>query len=552
MSDRTRNRINAAFDDELSGAAVPPGLRAVSIRAAVTAPKSRSHAPELLALVAAVLVLATIATLVVGTRLAHNNPLPAGTTVPPAPIANAASAFDQAHGQLVIFGGNTGSNPPTNQTWTWDGKYWRQLHPSTSPSARSGAVMAFDSVRNKVILYGGSVLKQPSSSRGCCNLVAVYDTWTWDGATWHQMHPSHQPVLDGFEQASAMQFDPVTKRVALFGLSGSATPGTAPTPELWTWNGSDWQKQPTAAGMPISPAPLMNDGQHLLLLETGMTGGRYVTQTWEWGGDNFGWAVLKPSANLPVTLGFVSAAYDPGRKQLVLLTGGDTWTWDGSIAKWMRQHPALQPQAGGYMAYVHSLHAVVSWGDRMASVDNEMFAWDGSNWKLFAPGSAVWPTANGKGGFTIRMTADTAASTIRLNVKNTRPVLLPTSLPSGGPWDALVSVTPDDFNVQYDSDQRDKTIELCICAANPPPGTGPNVKDIRVRFRNALALKYGTSGYAEYFVYDTTDPQSQRWLMWLEPGSAKSSVDYNGGVYYFLSASGLTDQEFWQTANSLR
>ena len=35
--------------------------------------------------------------------------------------------------------------------------------------------------------------------------------------------------------------------------------------------------------------------------------------------------------------------------------------------------------------------------------------------------------------------------------------------------------------------------------------------------------------------------------MWSEGGSPKS-----GGAPYFLSAVGLTDQEFWQVANSLK
>ena len=38
MSDPTRARINTAFDEELNAAPTPAGLRAMSVRAAVTAP----------------------------------------------------------------------------------------------------------------------------------------------------------------------------------------------------------------------------------------------------------------------------------------------------------------------------------------------------------------------------------------------------------------------------------------------------------------------------------------------------------------------------------
>lgn len=131
--------------------------------------------------------------------------------------------------------------------------------------------------------------------------------------------------------------------------------------------------------------------------------------------------------------------------------------------------------------------------------------------------------------------------------------MLPAFLPSGGPFDAFVSVTPDDFNIRYESDQRDKTITFGIVVANPPPGTGAHASDARVKFRNAIGLKYSPNGYAEYFVYDTTDPLSQRWLMWNEPGTMTASLPTgNNMVPYFLSAEGLTNAEFWQIANSLQ
>ena len=40
--------------------------------------------------------------------------------------------------------------------------------------------------------------------------------------------------------------------------------------------------------------------------------------------------------------------------------------------------------------------------------------------------------------------------------------------------------------------------------------------------------------------------------MWSEPGTMTNPELAGPGVPYFLSASGLTDSEFWQVANSLR
>jgi hypothetical protein len=233
----------------------------------------------------------------------------------------------------------------------------------------------------------------------------------------------------------------------------------------------------------------------------------------------------------------VSAAYDPQRGQLVVLTG-DTWTWDGST--WSRQHVTLQPSMG-YMVYVTALHEVVSWGDRSSSLDNEMFAWDGTNWKLIQPGTAVPPLNNGKGNDLGRMTPAAAEQIIRASVTNTHPVLLPQTLP--GVFEAQPSVSPDSFAVLYQSDLRDKEISMGTMVANPPPATDPHARLITFKFRGVTA---------QYQVYDTSSSRSMRWLMWNEPGTMTNSLSKAPGVPYFLSTGGLTDQEFWQVANSLR
>ena len=217
MSNSTRDRIAAAFDRELAESPVPPSLRTLAIREAVAAPRQRSNQPQLLALIAAILVVAVVATLVIGSHLLQSKPIPAGSTVPPPPRANASAAYDQAHGALVVFGGNTGPNPPVSETWTWDGKYWTHSHPAVSPSARYGAAMAYDSARHDIVLFGGTGLV-----KGKVGTTAAAETWAWDGSNWHEKHPLHAPAI-GYEwQGPSMQFDPITRTVLLFGFTDPA------------------------------------------------------------------------------------------------------------------------------------------------------------------------------------------------------------------------------------------------------------------------------------------------------------------------------------------
>lgn len=536
MSNPTRDRIAATFDRELEASPVPAGLRSRAVHAAVTAPRQQQvQPPRVLALVAAVLAIAVIATLVIGSHVLRSSvptrPSPASS--PPAPRSDASLVFDEAHGDLVLFGGQAGyggkavAQASVKDTWTWDGKNWTLHHSASAPPARSSAVMAYDAAHHDVVLFGGTALTATPAPGGPAYLN---DTWTWNGSTWKEQHPAHEPTFD-FSWPATMAFDPVSRTVFLFGFTKSTSGNvTNMRSETWSWGGADWA-QLSPSSSPQGTGAMVGGGTNLLLI---------AGQIWRWDGSN--WIGVGPLHNDATGLG--SAAYDPQRGQIVSLDGGDTWTWDGSA--WTRQHPQAQPQTAGYMAYFAPLHEVISWGDLWGNTNNDMWAWDGSTWNLVQRGTVAYPSPAGQLGPAAPAAAE---AYIRQNVTNTSPVLLPTWLPVT--MDATVDLTADFFNVRYRSDQRDKTITFGIVVANPPPG-GPGSSDTRVKFRNAVALKYAPAGYAEYFVYDTSSPTSARWLMWIEPGTMSNPQVAGPGVPYFLSATGLTDAEFWQVANSLK
>jgi M6 family metalloprotease-like protein len=67
-----------------------------------------------------------------------------------------AMVYDEARGQIVLFGGMAGATPVAdNQTWVWDGTNWRQMQPAVSPPARFGHAMAYDSALQEVVMFGG-------------------------------------------------------------------------------------------------------------------------------------------------------------------------------------------------------------------------------------------------------------------------------------------------------------------------------------------------------------------------------------------------------------
>ena len=288
MNDPTRASIANAFEEELAVAPVPAGLRPLSIRAAVGAPRPQSNRPVVLALVAVVVIVALVAALVVGSRaLRSTAPTPAGSTTPPPPRSVAAVAFDQAHGVMVLFGGSGDSGTgPRADTWTWDGKLWVQKHPAIHPQPGIGFAMAYDPAHRDVVLFGG--IAQVSPGKG--GQQAVDDTWTWDGSAWKEQHPAHEPAFGYDWAAPSMQFDPITGVVLMAGYTKATSEANAGIhAELWSWNGSDWRQlqSPTAEQ---SGAVLMPAGDRVLLV--GAT-------TWAW--DGSAWLALHPSVNIPLS-----------------------------------------------------------------------------------------------------------------------------------------------------------------------------------------------------------------------------------------------------------
>ena len=114
--------------------------------------------------------------------------------------------YDAARGRLVLFGGGHDAGSVVfNDTWEWNGENWllRKDLPA-SPSARWAFFMAYDEGCQRVVLFGGLT--------GTTN--QFNDTWTYDGKTWKQVASESQPLArwDG-----GMVYDSRNHRLVLFG-----------------------------------------------------------------------------------------------------------------------------------------------------------------------------------------------------------------------------------------------------------------------------------------------------------------------------------------------
>ena len=89
---------------------------------------------------------------------------------------------------MVLFGGLDKDHIyGLNDTWVWDGSNWTQQFPQASPPERYLHALAYDSAHGQVVLFGGD-------GAWDFNLdYFLYDTWLWDGSNWTEQFPQTRP-----------------------------------------------------------------------------------------------------------------------------------------------------------------------------------------------------------------------------------------------------------------------------------------------------------------------------------------------------------------------
>src|SRR5438094_769970 len=300
------------------------------------------------------------------------------TAVTPIPRNNAAVAYDEARGVVVVFGGRhyelingNWAVSDLGDTWTWDGRTWTQQQPTNKPPPRSFTTMAYHPGLGKVVLFGGWCLS-------CGDYLN--DTWEWDGSNWTKINT---PVAPPSRIGGSIAYDAAHNQFVLFGgqvVIGGVSQRVADT---WIFDGSNW----TQALLPASPTPRSGDANlmtyvpanHGLILFGGTTAGATTfNDTWLWDGTT--WNRLSPTNSPPPSFS-PSIVYDAASASAVLFRSeGETWTWDGQ--NW-QQAAALSPPSrfGSVYAYDAAVGKVLmySGANCLPQFDDE-YLWNGISW----------------------------------------------------------------------------------------------------------------------------------------------------------------------------
>ena len=258
-----------------------------------------------------------------------------------------AMAYDPVIHATLMFGGCCNPTEMYGETWIFGeglGDGWHQLSPSLSPSPRMGSAITYDGAAGNIVLFGGC-----SGSVTTCTFLN--DTWTWDGITWRQQFPPVRPS----PRATSMAYDAATGTSVLFGGTGSG--GSLADTWTWDGVAKTWTKQAPAGSPSARQAPLAYDAARQTVLLFGGTnwkvevpgsGGTAYDDTWTWDGTT--WTKQFPSAS-PSARSYFSMAYDAVLQHVVLFGGAvggdwthsadDTWIWNGF--NWAQFDPATTP-----------------------------------------------------------------------------------------------------------------------------------------------------------------------------------------------------------------
>ena len=125
-------------------------------------------------------------------------------------VSAGQAAYDKASNRIILFG--LADDGGAAQTWAWDGAAWSLLSPAISPTARFNAAMVADSATQDILLFGGA--------NGATGEV-LGDTWTWDGKQWVKLAPTTSPPPR--QETTIAPFSRQGKSILLGGLGSSGT-----------------------------------------------------------------------------------------------------------------------------------------------------------------------------------------------------------------------------------------------------------------------------------------------------------------------------------------
>jgi hypothetical protein len=286
---------------------------------------------------------------------------PSGDTPPTR--AGTTAVVNPANGRMIVFDG-AGSAPDTELSDIWifqdvrtnAGSTWQPLTVSGAiPSPRGFHSAVYDQAHNQMIIFGGD------PTIGYCN-NDLNDVWvltnadgTGGTASWTQLSPVGTAPAGRSTYNSAV-YDQANNRMIIYGgTTQCATPNYS---DLWVLTNANglggtpgWIQLSTAGAGPgprAGQADAYDAANNQLILFGGYGSGGYSNDVWVLSnanglGGTATWTQLNPTGTLPSPRNLFASAYDPALNILIVFGGFDGWgndTWVLSNANGLGGTPA--------------------------------------------------------------------------------------------------------------------------------------------------------------------------------------------------------------------
>lgn len=158
-------------------------------------------------------------------------------------VEEAAAAYDPLLQEVVLFGGCSSTECPSNQTWIYDGDAWFNdtAYAGVSPPAALGDALTWDPQFGGLILTGGVDSK--------ANVVGY--TWRFDHDGWENITASVGPYPGGGTAFAATAYDGALGELVMVDGCRNAT-CTSVWAREWTLDSTGWSSGsgPQPAGSP--------------------------------------------------------------------------------------------------------------------------------------------------------------------------------------------------------------------------------------------------------------------------------------------------------------
>lgn len=288
--------------------------------------------------------------------------------------------YDNARGELLLFGGRASDDSPVG-TWSWRDGQWT-YHGGEGPTDRSRSSIVYMDREESVVLYGGHLRGAGYSD------VPFSDTWSLKKRQWLKLEtlsPQGRIFCAGAYDRERSRFVLTSGRDP---LSGSYLN------ETWEFGSGQWIRLNIETPPSLWCPQLVYDekAKALVLLATNTSTG--MLNVWEFDGERY----LMLSENGPKVLLGDQAASSVGAAGGVLVFGGvasaslgkdlakpqyvdETWRWnEGSWRKIEGKGPSAR--SGHAMAYNRNLDSVMLYGGSSKNgTEGDMWEFKGDIWK---------------------------------------------------------------------------------------------------------------------------------------------------------------------------